>query len=122
MELWQLWLLTTLDGWRNLSGFVLFFGIIGFVGSGVVWLATNNNPFVKKPNVFKILAWCMVASSFVLVLVPSTKGAWTMIGAYVGINAMQKAADIPGVKDLPPNVVNAMNKFLEQYVNEKENK
>jgi hypothetical protein len=56
----------------------------------------------------------VVVLSFIAVLIPTEKTAYTMVGAY----AAQKVAEDPRVKDVGGKVLTIINQKLDQYVDE----
>lgn len=120
MELWQLWLISTLTGWNS-----VFFALTIVCGGAcavvsVLYLANNPEGYshdhnkaaaIKPQAITKPFAIAAVICLFIVAALPSTDSAWKMIGAYVVTN-------IDGVGDLPPNLIDAANVFLEQYATE----
>lgn len=112
MELWQLWLLATLDGWNGvfeglafLTGFAAFGGAFGFAMG-----KTMDESDVAKvgKTAVRIATPLFVVFMLLTAAVPSTKGAMMMVGGYFATN-------LEGIEELPPNIVKAANAFLKQY-------
>jgi hypothetical protein len=107
MELWQLYLLVQLP---------IIGGLLQVVGSVtsllltivVVCLTVENEQElpIYKPATRALVI--MLTLTLVGWFTPTTKGMYTLVGGYV-------VANTQGVADLPPNMVKAANKFLEQY-------
>jgi hypothetical protein len=113
MSIWELYLLTRLD---ELSGFFRGIGIWGIMASGAVILYmvplwhTEDIDFVDVARKcrLKLIIIVTLTSWFVSGLIPTTKEAYIIAGGYYVTN-------LEGVEKLPPNVVKAANKFIEQY-------
>lgn len=116
MELWQLYLLSILDSIDGTATFLAVIATLTVIGSLVGWAIAHTDELniSIKNAIKKILFWSSViaiTTMFIATAVPSSKNAWIMAGAYVATN-------VEGVKELPPNVLKALNRFLEQYVEE----
>lgn len=113
MELWQLWLLSTLDGWNSLfKGATVIFGMGSlFITFGYLIICNSNadHPIriACKRLMFFFIPLFFIAAIGTATL-PSSKQAWMIVGAYVATN-------IEGIDKLPKNTVKALNQFLEQY-------
>lgn len=114
MELWQLWLLFVVPQVaENISTAIIVMFVcstIGFI-AGFLWymedcLEEYLLSIRKLMPVGVMLAVLLILSS----LVPNKKDAMLIVGGYYALN-------IEGVADLPPNVVKATNKFIEEYLN-----
>ena len=121
MELWQLWLLFVVP---KMAGFIQFFSVmLVVIGTfvliimGVCKRNANLNEKDKQEisSIFKFLIPFYILACIVglaSALVPSKKDAMLIVGGYYALN-------IEGISDLPPNVVKATNKFIEEYLDDK---
>ena len=112
--MWQLYLLATLDGWSGALQIIAFLCVLAALLSLLFAAMTSTEAEDITSRVAKTLYWAAPLLVFTILLgaaIPSSKNAWIMAGAYVATNT-------EGVAELPPNVLAALNRFLEQYVEE----
>lgn len=117
MELWQLWLLFVVPG---IAGFIIVIGglfIICVIVVGAIsfcYYVLEERGDIKKwfacmkKIVPAVVIVCVV--TFVSALIPSKKDAMLIVGGYYATN-------IEDIAKLPPNVIKATNKFIEEYLN-----
>ncbi len=116
MELWELYLLVTLPSVGKM------FGTFGALGMGAalicgicycVFLGMAYNDDDKKIAAGLLRATKYITPAALILMtvgvaIPSKSGLYTIVGGYYATN-------LEGAKDLPPNILKAANKFLEQY-------
>jgi hypothetical protein len=56
----------------------------------------------------------IILALLIVVLYPSKEDMKYIIGGSIAINGVQAADDIKGAKELPENLINAMNHFLKE--------
>lgn len=125
MELWQLYLLMTLD---RVSGIIA--GTLAGAGFlNIFWLAFWINALSVGANLdsasdadkqvwttimkTRFLPMALAVLLVLHILIPSTRDAMLIVGGYYATN-------IEGVKELPENVVDAANAFLKEYATDKQ--
>ncbi len=119
MSFWEIYVLTILPGFIEPLGVIAFFsGMISlFLISGVLASIMGELSVDKEKNAMlgKMLRkWAYVTlplcifSMFSAKMIPSEKQMAFIVGGYMLTN-------IQGIKDLPPNLVKAMNTALDEY-------
>ena len=116
MDFWTLYFMTILPG------FAVFFAVLSvpfWIGSIVldgiaIAMKIDEDRDYKKVKPFAIvLPIVAIMLTLLSVLIPDKSQMYTLIGGYYVTN-------IENVENLPKNVVEAANKFLEEYAVEEE--
>lgn len=92
--------------------------LVGFMSILILICATLNRFERSEFTIGKIQKYSILIiliTSLLIVLIPSEKSLVKMIGAYMLVNSVDSIKNIPNADKLPSNVVNALNKFLEDY-------
>lgn len=112
MEIWQLYLLTTLPIFGKglgVMGFIVTLVGGGFmVASSAAWAKEEEHlqeRFTKRGRTMLLAGISLFLAAGAI---PSERGMMTIVGGYFATN-------IENIEKLPPNLVNAANKFLEEY-------
>ncbi len=120
MELWQLWLLFTVPAIAIfvsvISVSIVFIGtiLLLFLGSKLCYDKASKQcddvPETKALLKFLVPTYsvfCVIA--LLSALVPTKDDAMKIVGGYYITN-------IENIDNLPPNIVKAVNKFIEEYL------
>ncbi len=124
MEMWTIyWLLTIPEIGRYVQGVGVIFLLVSIltvivtIFIYVLWRFDNDE---DAASAFKLIMPCALVSIFIAItfnfaaaLIPTKENMMYIIGAYAVTN-------VDGVEKLPPNIVNAANKFMEDYIEEVE--
>ena len=124
MEMWQLYLLTRFEELKALFGDLLVFSLdLCFIGifSYIIFLLIHNeyNSRLELPHLRKIIiyiACCLIASTFfgfLKAITPDNKSLAIMFAGHLVTNSEE-------MTKLPDNVIGTINKFLDQYAEEKQ--
>lgn len=109
MELWLLYLILMVGSWGLFAAIWAFISLV--VSLGALMMASMEHTDADKALFFKFGRWAFTLSLVLLpfaLFLPSNKTVMYMVGGYVATN-------VEGISDLPPNLVGAANKFLEDY-------
>ena len=118
MELWQLYLMLQADSINNgVTALLVITSILLSLGCPIAFAAINDFAHTENRESYRRYVKRTAKTSLITILIlipitmlmPSTKTLTYMIGGYYVTN-------IEGIKDIPPNVLNMMNKFMEEYI------
>lgn len=118
MDFWQLYLLTIVPDISSKLGPITIVSLfIGAIGSCAATIMPGCSDIPKEvisrfTNFTRKTFYFGIATGIVCLLSPSKESLYTIMGGYY-------VTHIEGIDKLPPNVVGAMNKFLEQYEDDK---
>ena len=117
MDVLTLWAIFTLPAVANNLQVIVFLAValfgVGLVGYAAC-LSDDGEDVAKVIPVWKVSKPWLIAASIlwgVLLFVPSEKAMKYIIGGYLVTN-------IEHIDELPPNLVKAANRFLEEYTEE----
>lgn len=95
------------------SGAIVFLSIAAFVVSSIAFCdGYSDKPFWKRG--VKVSGTVLIVFGTLLVVIPSEKTMYTMVGAY----AAQKVAEDPKVQQLSGKVLKLVENKLDTYINE----
>ena len=127
MSLFSLYLIVTLPAIGKLlfglavTGTIISLCVLIFTGMGFMTMDTPSEKETRDKlasitkMILKVVAPFIILPMFVVgTLIPDKDNLYTIIGGYYVTN-------IDGIEDIPPSIVGAMNKFLEEYSQKPQN-
>ena len=112
--------ISLLGGIGKFFFFLIVLAIITAIGNGLYWvdISSYNDKYEQKIVGIKKRLWAAfwvgVVSAWMLILLPSEKTAYTMVGAY----AAQKVAENDKVQQMSGKVLTIIEQKLDGYIDE----
>lgn len=114
--MWELYLLTRLDGINIIFGIILSLGVI----AGIITLGcyvNNQTKYIK--TIISLSVITIVIGTIGLVFTPTTKEGLLILGVGQSIDYL-KSNEI--VKQLPDKCINALNNWVDNFTEENKRK
>lgn len=121
-EVFVLWLLfTVMPNISILFGLPFTILVCGWVIVGTISIFggyDDMQPIINKAKKLKTYIHMIVIGFILTIFIPSSDQMKILIGGYFAVNTVEAVGNVEGIERLPENVVKAMNKFLEEEVDE----
>ena len=115
----ELYWITRLEGIQILFAMILMVSLIAAVVSSITWAASDfEEDFPGKKILKKAIPVALIAS-LGLIFVPSTKDMLLIYG--VG-GTLDYLKENPTAQQLPDKCIEALDKFMDEYMDEENNK